>query len=55
VVPFVLWHAKKENGTMHRKASDPLSLDFALKVFLLDGQARNLSPKTLAAYEEQLT
>lgn len=46
--------SKTESGTTHRTPSDQLTLDFALKMFLLDGQARNLSPKTFATYEKQI-
>ncbi len=40
---------------MAQKALDSLTPEFALKVFVLDGQARNLSLKTLTTYEQQLT
>lgn len=40
---------------MAQKAAQQLTLVFAHKLFVLDGQARNLSPKTLAVYGEQLT
>ena len=40
---------------MSHRTTDQLTLVLALKVFLLDGQARNLSEKTLRTYEQQLT
>ncbi len=39
---------------MPRTSPDTLTLDFAVKPFLFDGQARNLSQKTLYNYEQQL-
>ena len=39
---------------MSQNTLNQLTLDFALKVWLLDCEARKLSPKTITTYEEQL-
>lgn len=39
---------------MAQSTSKSLTFEYALKVFLLDGQTRNLSEKTLATYRQQL-